>query len=55
LWELEQMELSMLTDLCKSETTGIKGKKKEQLSVYLQMCIKLPEGCVFVAEGFVMK
>jgi hypothetical protein len=49
------MELSVLTDLCKSETTGKKGKKKEQLTVYLQMCIKMPEGGVFVAEGFVMK
>jgi hypothetical protein len=33
LWELEQMELSVLTDLINSETSGRKGKKKEQLTV----------------------
>ena len=33
------MELYVLTDLCKSETTGMKGKKKEQLTVYLPMCV----------------
>jgi hypothetical protein len=55
LWELEQMELSMLTDLCKSETTGMKGKKKELLTVYLQVCIKMLESGVFDTEGFAMK
>ena len=49
------MELCVLTDLYKSETTGMKGKEEEQLTVYLQMCIKMPEGGVVVTEGFVMK
>lgn len=49
------MELCVLTDLCKSETTGMKGKKKEQLTVYLQMSIKMPEGGVVVTEGFALK
>lgn len=55
LWELVQMELSVLSDLCKCETAGRKGKKKEQLTVYLQICTKLPEGGVVVTDRRVMK
>jgi hypothetical protein len=55
LWELEQMELSVLTDLCKSETTGMKGKKNELFTVYLQVCIKMLETGVYVTKGFVVK